>query len=174
MPTLVVLHCEFPSACLPVCLSSNIFFSDWPLASIQEPDITTVIGIEATHYLKCLLEEPKTAEPLLAALGGEPFSLKAHIEKDLQQYKAHGLRPFFVFEGTKIGNEVQTMRMAKEALVRTEDAWQAYYNDQAMEAVSAFGSSGEPCPYSTSMTLLIRVRRCARAELLRAPTENPR
>lgn len=65
------------------------------------------------------------------------------------------------------------MRMAKEALVRTEGAWQAYYNDQAMEAVSAFGSSGKLCPQLNSMPRLIQARSFARPEVLWTPTENP-
>jgi hypothetical protein len=90
---------------------------------------------------------PPSKEPLLSALGGLPYWLKAEIEEDLDQWKKSNLTPLFIFDGLSIvGKEEMALRFAKEGARRSEEAW-ALYNvaktaEQTKDAVTAFGNSG--------------------------------
>lgn len=103
-----------------------------------------VIGVEATAYLQHMIDEPPAHEPLLAALGGSPIGLKEHIRNELDLWKDNGMKPIFVFEGQSImGKEDMALRNAKAALVKTQNAWDLYADNQPEEAVKAFGASGK-------------------------------
>lgn len=111
-----------------------------PLADLDN----AVIGVEATAYLKQMIEEPPAHEPLLAALGGDPIGLKHHIENELDKWKENNMTPIFVFEGQSVvGKDDMTLRNARAALQRTESAWARYAENKPDEAVKAFGASGE-------------------------------
>src|SRR5436305_4405545 len=90
---------------------------------------------------------PPSKEPLLSALGGLPYWLKAEIEEDLDQWKKFNLTPLFIFDGLSIvGKEEMALRLAKEGARRSEEAW-ALYNvaksaEQTKDTVTAFGNSG--------------------------------
>lgn len=105
------------------------------------------IAIEASWYLQNLLDTPPAKEPLLSALGGLPFWLKAEIEEDLDQWKKYNVTPLFIFDGLSIvGKEEMALRTAKDGARRSEEAW-ALYNvaktlEQTKDAVTAFGNSG--------------------------------
>jgi hypothetical protein len=102
-----------------------------------------VVAIEATWYFQNLLDTPPSKEPLLPALGGLPLALKSHIEADLNQWEKAGLIPYFIFDGLSIiGEEDISMKAAKESGDRILEAWRLYCNNQATDAVSAFGNSG--------------------------------
>jgi hypothetical protein len=51
-----------------------------PLSLLSE----SRLGIDASHFLRGLLETPATREPLLAATGGLLLSLTSKIESDLR------------------------------------------------------------------------------------------
>jgi hypothetical protein len=103
-----------------------------------------VIGVEATAYIKQMIEEPPAHEPLLAALGGDPIGLKSHIENELDKWRDNGMTPIFVFEGQSVvGKDDMALRNARAALVKTESAWAKYADNKPDEAVKAFGASGE-------------------------------
>ena len=107
------------------------------------------IAIEASWYLQNLLDTPPAKEPLLSALGGLPFWLKAEIEEDLDQWKKYNVTPLFIFDGLSIvGKEEMVLRTAKDGARRSEEAW-GLYNvaktpEQTKDAVTAFGNSGMP------------------------------
>lgn len=102
-----------------------------------------VIGVEATSYLTLMISEAPAQEPLLAALGGDPIGLKSHIEAELEKWKEHGMRPFFVFDGqSRVGQDEIALRKAKAALTKTQSAWELYAENRPGEAVKAFGEAG--------------------------------
>jgi DNA polymerase III delta prime subunit len=114
-----------------------------PLAEMKNAKI----GVEATHYLQRMIDEPPAHEPLLAALGGSPIALRQHIEEELDRWKEHQMTPLFVFEGqSTVGKEEIALRNARAALTKTQTAWELYAENQPSDAVKTFGSS--------SMTLL--------------------
>jgi hypothetical protein len=105
-----------------------------------------VIGVEATYYLQRMIDEPPAHEPLLAALGGDPIGLKEHIENELDQWKENSMRPIFVFEGqSTVGKDSIALFKAREALVKTQSAWELYADNHPGEAVKTFGASGTMC-----------------------------
>jgi hypothetical protein len=103
------------------------------------------IGVEATAYLQHMIEEPPAIEPLLAALGGEPIALRQHIDRELDNWKANGMTPLFVFEGQSVvGSDDVALAHAAEALRKTNRAWELYSDNEPGEAVKTFGSSRKP------------------------------
>ena len=66
-------------------------FKDWALSQgfVQKADLDalrgTTIGIDAEDYLYTLIAEQPTREPLLPAIGGAPFALQQHVDKDLDE-----------------------------------------------------------------------------------------
>ena len=101
------------------------------------------IGVEASYYLQNMIDEPPAHEPLLAALGGYPMSLKLHIQAELDQWKENGMTPIFVFEGqSTVGKDDLALRSAKAAVIKTQGAWESYADNRAGDAVKAFGASG--------------------------------
>ena len=101
------------------------------------------IGVEATAYLQHMIDQPPSHEPLLAALAGEPISLKQHLEDELDLWKAHNITPLFVFEGQSIvGKDDMSMRRAKSSLNSINKAWNLYGENHADDAVKTFGLAG--------------------------------
>lgn len=91
-----------------------------------------------------MLDDTPTNEPLLAALGGDPIALKAHIESDLDRWKENKIRPLFVFDGQSVvGKDEMALRQARVALTKTQKAWDMYSKNQPEEAVRAFGAAGK-------------------------------
>lgn len=104
-----------------------------------------VIGVEATAYLQQMMKTPPSHEPLHAALAGEPMSLKLHIERELDAWKANKMRPVFVFDGQSvIGSEEVTLANAAVALTKTNHAWDVYGKENANVAVKTFSLSRKP------------------------------
>ncbi|KAG8886755.1 hypothetical protein FRB98_001020 [Tulasnella sp. 332] len=72
-----------------------------PLSALSD----TRLGIDASHYLRILLESPATSEPLLAATGGLPLALTSKIESDLRILEKLRIKPVFVFPGLLVANK---------------------------------------------------------------------
>lgn len=72
-------------------MADNSTFKDWALSQgfVQKADLDdfrgTTIGIDAEDYLYTLLAEQPTREPLLPAIGGAPFALQQHVDRDLDE-----------------------------------------------------------------------------------------
>ncbi|KAJ5050472.1 uncharacterized protein L3040_002354 [Drepanopeziza brunnea f. sp. 'multigermtubi'] len=116
---------------------------EMPLAEMKD----AVIGVEATSYLQNMIDDQPAHEPLLAALGGDPIALRNHIENELDMWKAHGMRPVFVFDGQSVvGKDEMNLRNARAALAKTQTAWELYSNNHPEDAVKAFGGSGKGHP----------------------------
>lgn len=75
--------------------------------------------------------------PALGGLTGIQF----HIENDLDSWKANNTTPFFVFNGQSVvGSDEITIQRGMRAIAGTDEAWKLYFQSQANEAVTAFGS----------------------------------
>ena len=101
------------------------------------------IGIEASFYLDRLLNQPPFKEPLLSALGGLPFSLKAHIENELSVFREHDIKPVFVFNGMNVAKKHRPFKHADDASRINANAWELYNRHEAEQAVQGFGKSGK-------------------------------
>src|SRR5690349_14663808 len=85
------------------------------------------IGVEATSYLQNMIDHPPSHEPLLAALGGDPMTLKSHIQNELDLWKQNNITPIFVFDGqSSKGKDEISLWKAKHALQQTQRAWDLY------------------------------------------------
>jgi len=62
----------------------------------------------------------------------------------LDQWKAHRITPFFIFDGQAItGQDEISLAQGRRANAKTDKAWDLYFGGQAEEAVLAFaGNSG--------------------------------
>ncbi|GAP84186.1 putative xpg domain-containing protein [Rosellinia necatrix] len=108
-------------------------------ALISELKDTTIV-VDASYYLQLFLANAPYQEPLLPALGGLT-GIQAHFESDLDNWNAHNTTPFFVFNGQSVvGSDEITIKRGIRAIAGTDDAWSLYFQSQANEAVSAFGS----------------------------------
>ncbi|KAI1390972.1 temperature dependent protein affecting M2 dsRNA replication-domain-containing protein [Hypoxylon trugodes] len=100
----------------------------------------TATAVDASYYLQLFLDNPPYHEPLLPALGGLT-GIQSHIEHDLDSWAANKTTPFFVFNGQSIeGEDDVSVQRGKRAITGTDEAWTLYFQSQANEAVSAFGS----------------------------------
>ncbi|KAL1881151.1 hypothetical protein VTK73DRAFT_4598 [Phialemonium thermophilum] len=99
------------------------------------------IAVEATYYLQLFFDTAPYHEPLLPALGGLT-GIHKHIESDLDQWKAHGIVPFFIFDGQPVtGQDDVSLTRGLRANEKTSEAWELYFNGRAEEAVLAFGAN---------------------------------
>lgn len=99
------------------------------------------IAIDATYYIHLQLDAQPHNEPLLPALGGLT-GMQGRIEADLDQWKAHRVVPFFIFDGQSItGQDEVTVTKSRQANEKTDYAWNLYFNSQANDAVLAFGQN---------------------------------
>lgn len=128
--------------------SESLAFKDWVKteglvlsADINQEWKGKTVGIDAEDYLNTLLTNLQTREPLLPALGGLPFALQDHVEKDLEQFRKAGMTPKFVFNGLEIGcRDRKTISKESQKAVQTLDgAWNVYDQGRGDDAVSAFG-----------------------------------
>ncbi|KAI1945161.1 hypothetical protein LOZ57_004459 [Ophidiomyces ophidiicola] len=127
-------------------------FDEWASSRSQTLSLSAlkgaVIGIHASHYLDLHLNHNLTKEPLLIALGGFPFALKAHIEKELQALKNAGITCVFVFDGLEIGKPEQDIAAQNQSTRALRQAWEYYDQQQADQVVDAFSTAGSAKPES--------------------------
>lgn len=114
------------------------------------------IAVDATYYLQLHLDVLPGNEPLLPALGGLT-GIQGRIENELDQWKANNVTPFFIFDGQSMaGQDEVAVRRGLEGNVKTDIAWELYFNSRADEAVSAFGQTVSMWEVSTrNRTLLL-------------------
>ncbi|KMP08855.1 hypothetical protein CIRG_08536 [Coccidioides immitis RMSCC 2394] len=127
-------------------------FDDWATSRIQALSLSAlkgaVIGIHASHYLDLHLNHHVTKEPLLIALGGFPFALKSHIERELQALKNAGVTCVFVFDGLEVGKPEPDIIAQNQSTRALEQAWEYYDQQQAEQVVDAFSNAGSAKPES--------------------------
>lgn len=89
-----------------------------------------------------MLDNAPSHEPLMCALAGLT-GIHMHMENELNQWKAHKVTPFFIFEGQPVvGQDDVTIASGLRDIARTNDAWDLYFDGRASEAVAAFGATG--------------------------------
>ena len=108
-----------------------------PLACLKD----SIIGVDAAYYLAHFLEPGK--EPLLAALGGQPFALESTIIKELDDCKAAGFTVHFVFDGLDWGNQDEPFKASILDSFTSAAAFETYEKDMPSEAIKVFKKSGE-------------------------------
>lgn len=107
-----------------------------PLSALAD----TRIGIDVSQYLRQILTSDSTREPLIAATGGLPIALTAHIEADLRILGEHRIKPVFVFNGLplyrrNIPRHAQEVISGREAAQRNH-AWGLYEQGHAEESAN--------------------------------------
>ncbi|KAB5594780.1 hypothetical protein CTheo_1759 [Ceratobasidium theobromae] len=113
-----------------------------PLSTLAE----SRLGIDASHYLSNLLDNPSTREPLLAATGGIPLSLASRIEQDLRALEKLHIKPVFVFPGLPPNKRInrytpqQSAAKQMEAVQARREAWSNYEAGRADQATKLFES----------------------------------
>jgi hypothetical protein len=99
------------------------------------------IAVDATYYLQLHLDVLPNNEPLLPALGGLT-GIQGRIESELDLWKAHNVTPFFIFDGQSMaGQDDAAVKLGRRNNLKTDLAWDLYFNSRADEAVAAFGQS---------------------------------
>ena len=103
----------------------------------------SVIGIEASFYLD-LKMNGKFFEPLLHAIGGNPYSLRARVEKDIQRFKEHDIKVTFVFDGLDFVSKRQQAGVQRPADVRAlESAWTYYSAGDSIKTRNTFAQASK-------------------------------
>lgn len=98
------------------------------------------LGIDAEDYIKNLLSNVPTREPLLPALGGLPFSLRETLEKHINLLKGYGVEPIFIFNGLSHNGQEDKMQAMVAAQKTINNAWRLYGDSQPDQAVNEFGT----------------------------------
>lgn len=115
-------------------LNEQKLYQTLPLNLLSE----SRLGIDASHYLRGLLESPATREPLLAVTGGLPRSLMSKIESDLQALEKLHIKPVFVFPGLLPANQVKPNPLVHADACRgLKEAWE---RGQTVQATRLFGT----------------------------------
>ncbi len=97
-----------------------------------------MIGVDASHYLDLRLNNPPNGEPLLNAVGGDPYTLKASLRDDLQAFQAVDATLIFVFNGLDYKNkELSNSPKSSSTLKAHKDGWKEYYNKDNGRDVAA-------------------------------------
>ncbi|WFD30808.1 hypothetical protein MSPP1_001832 [Malassezia sp. CBS 17886] len=86
----------------------------------------TRLGIDLSYYLRQLLSSPATGEPLVAAIGGQPLALIAHIEEDLRVLERHRIKPVFVLNGLSPAKRTRPFSYEDRRPALRQRAWEAY------------------------------------------------
>lgn len=106
----------------------------FPFASLRH----AVIGIDASYYLDLRLNSPTSIEPLLSAIGGVPYTLKATLRGDLEAFQAIDATLIFVFDGLDYKNKEQHNSTRLTANLKAyKDGWKEYYNKDNDKKVAA-------------------------------------
>ena len=109
-------------------------FQTFPFTALRH----AVIGVDASHYLNLRLNSTTSNEPLLNAIGGIPYTLKAALRDDLESFQAVDATLIFVFEGLDYKNkELYTSPRTNVTLKAHKDGWKEYYNKENGKEVAA-------------------------------------
>ena len=128
-------------------MAESLAFREWakheglvkavPISDFED----AVIGYDAEDFINILLVQEGTREPLLPALGGLPFALRSHIDRELANIeKFTKKKPLFVFNGLDLDlYDRKFISKESERAVRIlEEAWRVYDNGDGDAAVRAF------------------------------------
>lgn len=137
-----------------------------PLSTLSE----TRLGIDASHYLRILLDDPKSREPLLPATGGLPLALTSRIESDLRILEKLHIKPVFVFPGL-LPNKKQQRGVSSNHMEACKDrklAWDQYENGKTEAATKLFEGRSNVVQWDLWRSVL-RIFRNRNVEFIVAP-----
>ncbi|KOS12619.1 xpg i-region protein [Malassezia pachydermatis] len=86
----------------------------------------TRLGIDLSYYLREVLSHASTAEPLVAAIGGQPLALLSHIENDMHVLEQHRIKPVFVLNGLSPAKRTRPFSYEDRRPGLRKRAWEAY------------------------------------------------
>lgn len=128
-------------------MAESLAFREWakneglvkavPISDFED----AVIGYDAEDFINILLVQEGTREPLLPALGGLPFALRSHIDRELANIeKFTKKKPLFVFNGLDLDlyDRKFVSKESERAVRILEEAWRVYDNGDGDAAVRAF------------------------------------
>lgn len=115
---------------------------EWGAPYIQTFPLTVlrhaVIGVDASHYLDLRLNSPASFEPLLNAIGGNPYTLKAALQDDLEAFKAVDATMIFIFDGLDYNSkELYISQKSIAASKAHKEGWKEYYNKENGKGLAA-------------------------------------
>ena len=141
-----------------------------PLSALSN----TRLGIDGAHYIRTLLSEPDSREPLVASTGGLPLALVHRVEADLRNLEALRIKPVFVFAGLPTSSRPPPKGMdqlqERELGVKNE-AWTHYENGDVQKAVSTLSQirSGAWTDWKDVVRNILRIFRHRFVEYIVAP-----
>ncbi|TIA79654.1 hypothetical protein E3P98_03159 [Wallemia ichthyophaga] len=98
----------------------------------------TRLGIEMQTYLNRLFVDPNSKEPLVAAMGGHPLALMAHIESDLRLLEKWHIKPIFIFNGLQPSRKMRSGYTDSRSTIRS-NGWSAYEQGRIDDSINSFG-----------------------------------
>ncbi|OAA72269.1 XPG I-region protein [Cordyceps fumosorosea ARSEF 2679] len=127
------------------------------------------VAIDATYYLGYLLDNSSAHEPLLPALGGLT-GITTHINQNLDLWGKSNITPFLVFDGLSItGQDEVSLKRARAANAKTDEAWNLYSQSSAEQAVNTFGGNPTAFRLQNLYPLLQKILRERKLHFLVAP-----
>ncbi len=128
------------------------------------------LGIDASHYLQLLTDNPPSREPLLAATGGLPLALTQRIESDLRVLEKLRIKPVFVFPGLPPNKRWKQHLHGEhhDACRDRRDAWAKYEQGQEDAATKLFEGRSNLTQWDL-WRMVLRIFRHRNVEFLIAP-----
>jgi len=154
--------CFFPAA----YLSERKHLQTLPLSVLTD----SRLGIDASHYIQSLLDNPPSREPLLAATGGLPLALTTRIEADLRVLEKLRIKPVFVFPGLVPNRrwKQQNQQEQMDACRDRREAWTKYEQGQEEAATKLFEGRSNFAQWDL-WRMVLRMFRHRNVEFLVAP-----
>uniref|UniRef100_A0A0W0G2U0 Putative XPG I-region protein n=1 Tax=Moniliophthora roreri TaxID=221103 RepID=A0A0W0G2U0_MONRR len=128
------------------------------------------LGIDASHYIQNLIDNPPSREPLLAATGGLPLALTQRVESDLRILEKLRIKPVFVFPGLLPNRKWKPHYHLEhnEACKDRRDAWEKY--EAGMEEAATKLFAGRSCFQQWDLwRMILRIFRHRNVEFIVAP-----
>jgi hypothetical protein len=128
------------------------------------------LGIDASHYLQQLTENPQSREPLLAATGGLPLALTTRIESDLRVLEKMRIKPVFVFSGLAPNRKPKPFQHFEhnEACRDRRDAWEKWESGLEEAATKLFAGRSSFAQWDL-WRMVLRIFRHRNVEFIIAP-----
>lgn len=101
----------------------------------------TRLGIDLSYYLRQVLSSPESAEPFVAAIGGQPLALMSRIESDVRVLEQHRIKPVFVLHGLSPAKRTRPFSYEDRRPVQRKRAWDAYEQENVELSKQQFATS---------------------------------
>ncbi|KAF9582657.1 hypothetical protein BGW38_010924 [Lunasporangiospora selenospora] len=124
------------------------------------------LGIDGNVWLRKIITS--TSEQYLGAIGGTPSTLRAAIEKELENFKTASIHPLFVFSGLSLIRKEKPSVSDDLKIAKRNAAWDAYYAGK-LETQTQFWSSLTSLHQPDLFHLVFRILREHNVDYLRAP-----